>query len=185
MPSPLAHVTMGYVIYRTWPERCDPTGGTRVLGVPSLLVASLGLCLAADLDAAVGILAGNLGRYHNNFMGSPVFGVLFALLIGVAARVVGGRFGRWFLLALVCYQTHVVMDFFTVGRGVMLLWPWTDARFQPPFELFYGLRWSDGPISHRHLWTLLTESAFAAVVVSVAVLATRGRRRAPEQVVGR
>ena len=34
--------------------------------------------------------------------------------------------------------------------------------------LFYGLHRSDGWISIRHLWTLLTESAFALVVYVAA-----------------
>lgn len=179
MPSPLAHATVGYVVYRTWPAGYDPTGGARLTSVPALLVASVGLCLVPDVDAAVGILAGNLGRYHNNFMGSPLFGVLAAFAAATALRALTGEaFGRWFLLALVCYELHVLMDFFTIGRGVMLLWPWTEARFSPPFEIFYGLRWSDGLISVRHLWTLFTETLFGAVMVTLAWLATRHRARA-------
>ena len=38
-----------------------------------------------------------------------------------------------FALTLACYESHVVMDYFTVGRGVMALWPWTPERFSPWF----------------------------------------------------
>ncbi|NIV75262.1 MAG: hypothetical protein GWN37_10615, partial [Gammaproteobacteria bacterium] len=46
---------------------------------------------------------------------------------------------RAFLLTLVCYELHVLLDYLTVGRGVMLLWPLSAERFAPPIYLFYGL----------------------------------------------
>jgi len=163
MPSPLAHATMGYLVYRSWPEGRSPTGSVRLLGMSALLPAAVGLSLLPDADAAIGILAGDLGSYHNQLMGSPAFAVLAAVAVGLAARGLGGSFGRWFALGLVCYQLHVLMDYLTIGRGVKLLWPLSGERFSPPFELFYGLRWSDGLVSVRHLWTLASEVLFAAV----------------------
>jgi inner membrane protein len=169
---------MGYLIYRSWPERKSPTGAGRVLGVPSLLIATVGLTMLADADAIVGILVGDLGRFHNQFMGSPAFGVLAATGVGIAGRLLGGApFLGWFLLALVCYQAHVIMDYFTIGRGVKLLWPISEQRFSPPFELFYGLRWSDGLISVRHLWTLLSEAVFGVTAFGIWWIVRRGVRR--------
>jgi inner membrane protein len=176
MPSPLAHATMGYLVYRSWPAGSSPAGSARLLGVPALMIAAVGLSLLADADAAVGIFAGDLGRYHNQLMGSPVFATVAALGVAAVARLLGGSFGRWFALALVCYQLHVLMDYFTIGRGVKLLWPFTEERFRPPFELFYGLRWSDGLFSVRHLWTTASEVLFAAVAFGLWWIATRGRR---------
>ena len=60
------------------------------------------------------------------------------------------------------------MDYFTVGRGVLAFWPFTAERFSAPVPLFYGLRWSEGWVSPRHVWTVLTEVPFAAVVVYAA-----------------
>jgi hypothetical protein len=56
------------------------------------------------------------------------------------------------------------MDAATVSRGVMALWPLTETRFLAPVTIFYGLHWSDGWISIRHLWTLLTELLFAGLL---------------------
>jgi peptidoglycan/LPS O-acetylase OafA/YrhL len=50
----------------------------------------------------------------------------------------------------------------------MLFWPLSAARFESPVKLFYGLHWSDGLVSVKHIWTLLNELAFALI----AVLAT-------------
>jgi inner membrane protein len=121
-----------------------------------------------DLDAAVGILLGNLGRYHNNIAGTPVFGALVAFgaacLAGFARRSAGMRV---FSLTFVCYQLHVLMDYLTIGRGLMLLWPLSDERFRPPVHLFYGLRWSDGVFSTRHFITLFSELGFVLVLLLV------------------
>jgi hypothetical protein len=49
----------------------------------------------------------------------------------------------------------------------MLLWPFTDVRFRPPVDLFYGLHWSDGLTSKRHLWTILTEGLFGLLIAAL------------------
>ncbi len=160
MPSPIAHVAAGIAIYRLRDGRGSSRG--RRLG---MLTACMGLSLLPDLDAAVGIALGNLGRYHNNFAGSPAFGALVALVVGGIALLVRRSWARTALtLTFVCYEVHVLMDFLTVGRGVMLLWPLTTERFSPPFHLFFGLRWSDGLSSTHHLVTVATELLFAAAL---------------------
>ena len=109
---------------------------------------------------------GNLGRYHNNFAGSPAFGVLAALAVAGGVMIMVRR--SWarpaLILTFVCYEVHVFMDFLTVGRGVMLLWPLTTERFAPPFHLFFGLRWSHGLSSPHHLVTIVTELLFAVAL---------------------
>ncbi len=164
MPSPIAHAAVGALISKAWPPGKRPP--RRIGGVlPVTLVACVGLSLLPDLDAAVGIALGNLGRYHNNLAGSPAFGLGVALVAGSGARLVSAPAApRAFLLTLVCYELHVLLDYLTVGRGVMLLWPLSAERFAPPIYLFYGLHWSDGLVSARHLVTVVTELAFVAVI---------------------
>lgn len=70
----------------------------------------------------------------------------------------------WFAIALICYAMHVIMDSATQSRGVMVAWPVSDQRYLLPFAIFYGLRWTDGVFSLRHLWTVFTELLFAASV---------------------
>jgi membrane-bound metal-dependent hydrolase YbcI (DUF457 family) len=168
MPSPIAHLTAGYALYAlSRPHQPGPKLG-RVEPVPVLLAVTAGLSLLPDLDSLVGGLAGDLGRFHNNLTHSLLVGAAVALLFGAAMRMVRGRgFGFWFGVALAAYELHILMDWTTVGRGVMAWWPLTDARFQAPVYLFYGLHWSQGWLSARHLWTLATESAFAAVTLLV------------------
>jgi membrane-bound metal-dependent hydrolase YbcI (DUF457 family) len=163
MPSPIAHAAVGYLIYRGLSRRFV---GLR----PDLVWAGVGLSLLPDIDAAAGLLLGDMGRYHNHMMGSPAFALLVSLGVGVTGWRLSGAFRSWFTLAFVCYLTHITMDFFTTGRGLMLLWPFTEERFRPPFSLFYGVHWSDGLFSSRHIWTALTElGTIAALVLVVAI----------------
>lgn len=159
MPSPIAHAALGYFVYRTLRSRMPGEEDSRSVGpLPRLLVATVGLSLLPDVDSVVGLLAGDLGRYHNNLTNSVVFGL--AVAVGVGATVWLTRrsgFKRWFAIALVCYGLHVLMDYFTLGRGVMLAWPFSLDRFEPPLKLFYGLHWSYGWTSPRHLLTPVTE----------------------------
>jgi len=177
VPSPAAHAIMGYAVYRCWlPRRLPglPTDGF----VPPLLLATLVLSMLPDLDAIPGILLADLGRYHNNMTNSVVFGLAASTLLASAVWLFRREgFRDWFTLTLTCYMLHLAMDFFTHGRGLMLLWPFSDARFHPPFELFYGLRWSDGLISVRHVWTLASEVG-TALIVAVPVLLWQRRRNA-------
>ena len=158
MPSPIAHVAMGYLVYRTFRSRTPEEASQRLGPLPRDLVATMAMSLAPDLDAVPGILFRDLGRFHNNFMNSIIFGLAFALGVGAVSWInKRSGFKRWFTIALVSYETHVLMDFFTPGRGLLLLWPFSSERFAPPFKLFYGFRWSQGLISPKHIVTLVTE----------------------------
>jgi hypothetical protein len=75
----------------------------------------------------------------------------------------------WLFISLFSYHLHVIMDFFTAERGVMLLWPITDARFASPVKLFYGLQWGLGWFSVWHLWTIFTESLFSILIIAVVI----------------
>ena len=178
MPSPIAHLTAGYVLYALSRTHQPQPALARIGPVPGLLAITAGLSLLPDLDSVVGVLAGDFGRFHNNLTHSLLVGAAVALLFGAVMRAVrGGGFWFWFGVALAAYELHVLMDWTTYGRGVMALWPLTSARFQAPVFLFYGLHWSQGWLSVRHLWTLATELAFAAA--SLLALRRFNRRVVP------
>lgn len=175
MPSPIAHLAAGYAVHalsqRAFPER---TLG-RVWPFPGRLVFAAGLSLLPDVDSIAGLLSGNFGRFHNNLTHSLIVGLGVAIAAGLLMQwLQGAGFGLWTALAGLCYGLHVVMDWMTLGRGVMALWPLTSERYLAPVTLFYGLHWSQGWLSSRHLWTLATELAFlAAVLVAERVIASR------------
>jgi membrane-bound metal-dependent hydrolase YbcI (DUF457 family) len=165
---------MGVAVYRLWPWRQSVLTGRKVIGIPVLALVVIGLSVLPDMDAAVGIILNNLGRYHNNLVGAPLFGA--GVAVGVAALTWRWRRTQnWFTLALVCYQAHILMDYLTVGRGIMLLWPFTTRRFSPPFKLFYGLHWSDGLFAWNHLITLVTEIGFVLLLFIGVRMAVKPR----------
>ncbi len=127
---------------------------------------AVGLSLIPDIDSVFGILVGDLRQFHNNLIHSLIMGCVVALNIGAVAFLKQrAGFVTWFLFSLLCYDLHLIMDYFTVGRGVMLVWPFSSSRFSSPVTLFYGVRWSDGWISLRHLWTIGTELIFILVMM--------------------
>jgi hypothetical protein len=166
VPSPIAHATIGYAVYRLYSAHYPEENKYKIGPTPRLLIATVGLSLLPDLDFLPGLLVGDFDRYHNAISHSLFLGVLVALFTGTFMWLVGrSHFFFWFGLTLLCYELHVIMDFFIDGRGVMLLWPLSPDRLKSPVKLFYGLHRSDGWVSIRHLWTLLTELVFAVFVI--------------------
>lgn len=178
MPSPLAHMAMGYVINKVHQQKSFSEMNRRAVGKGlGLVIVTVGLSLLPDLDSVLGLLAGNFGRFHNNGTHSLIVGLLVAFFIGIMTSRIGrSEFLTWFVIPLTCYQLHVIMDFFTIGRGVMLLWPFSPQRFSSPVKLFYGLHWSDGWLSLRHIWTLFTELGFVVVLVAAVHLLPKSKR---------
>lgn len=119
-----------------------------------------------DMDSVLGILTGSFASYHNNATHSLIVGLMAALIAGGMAVLFSTfSFRIIFLVTLLSYALHILLDFFTISRGVMALWPLSKERFVSPLPLFYGLHWSDGIFSIRHIWTFLTESVTAALFI--------------------
>ena len=168
MPSPIAHSAAAYAIYHaSRPHLKDRQGpAKRHKAGPLLLV--IFLSLLPDFDFLPGLLTGNIDAFHNTFSHSFFSGFIVAFLGAIVLRWLwSGSAVRWFILVLVSYELHVLMDYFTFGRGVMLAWPFSDMRHEPPVILFYGLHRSSGLITIKHLWTVLSEGVFAAAVILV------------------
>lgn len=120
-----------------------------------------------DLDVIPAIIFRDMRGWHNNFSHSLLVGVPVAfLLAGIFHRAYRSNFWLWFVVCLISYDLHVLMDAMTAERGVMMFWPLTEARFASPIKIFYGLQWGLGWFSIWHLWTILTEALFGLVVIA-------------------
>jgi len=165
MPSPIAHLGVGYAIYRHYKNRL-PEDQRSFWKLPFQLVVIAGLSLLPDLDVIPAIIFRDMRAYHNNISHSLFVGIPVALLVaGIFHRAYLSNFWLWFVLCFLSYDLHIVMDTLTAERGVMLFWPFTDARYASPIKLFYGLQWGLGWFSLWHLWTVLTESIFIVIVL--------------------
>jgi inner membrane protein len=136
------------------------------------------LSLLPDLDALFGVLLGSFARRHNNISHSVTFGVLAGVIAGLIARVTDRHaFFRWFSISFVSYSLHLLLDYWSTRRGLLLLWPLSGRRFVAPVKLFYGFRWSEKLVSRHHVRTVVTELLFALLVVTLAriLFETRGK----------
>lgn len=176
MPSPLAHASVvflaGPAIPVTRPGRVLPPAGWSAAIV-------LMLCLP-DIDFLLGRVTGLEVLGHGGALHSLLFGVVAGVVFGAAASLATGRragadFARWVLIGTACVWSHLAMDFFTRGGGVMLFWPLWNERIGSPWPLFYGAHHSQPFAFHLHAITLSTELAFAAVLWLLA----RRRARTP------
>jgi inner membrane protein len=166
VPSPIAHVAAGYAVLHGLTNLAGATARSRRDRWTAIAGASV-LSLLPDLDAVPGFLAGDIGRYHNNLSHSILLGGGAALGVGLTLKALRNRRALfWAVVTLACWELHILMDWLTVGRGVMALWPWAPDRFRSPVLIFPGLHWSDGLWTTRHLWTALNDGAFAAAVVA-------------------
>jgi membrane-bound metal-dependent hydrolase YbcI (DUF457 family) len=177
MPSPIAHLGVGYAIYRYYKNRL-PEDRRFFWKLPFQLILVAGLSMLPDLDVIPAIIFRDMRAYHNNISHSLFVGIPVAFLIaGIFQRVYRSNFWLWFMICLISYDLHVIMDSLTADRGVMLFWPLSGARYASPVKIFYGLQWGLGWFSPWHLWTILTESLFVGlVVVAVNYFAKRRNR---------
>ena len=167
MPSPIAHLGAGYAIYRYY-RRKLPENGRSLQRLPLQMFLTMGLSLLPDVDIVAAIIFRDMGKYHNNFSHSLLLGIPVAILTAAFLRqIYHSDFWLWFLICLISYDIHIVMDALTAERGVMLFWPLSQNRFASPIRIFYGLQWGLGWFSIWHLWTIFTESVFVLVLVIV------------------
>ena len=165
MPSPIAHLGVGYAIYRHYKDKL-PEDRRSFWKFPLQLFLVTGLSLLPDLDVIPAVIFRDMRGYHNSMSHSLLVGILVALLIaGIFQRVYRSNFWLWFLICLISYDLHVVMDALTADRGVMMFWPLTEARYASSVKIFYGLQWGLGWFSPWHLWTIFTESLFVGIVL--------------------
>ena len=167
MPSPYAHAIAGVMLAAPY-LKSKPAAIRHREEIATIMAFSL----VADLDAIPGFLTRNLSAYHNQISHSILVALVASLAYATIRRLLPNPkpFWRIFSLAALAYGVHILMDCFTHGRGVMLVWPISSQRYAPPGLLFYGLRYSKGWFSHHHLITFITESLTMLPVLALVWL---------------
>lgn len=178
MPSPIAHLGAGFAIYRYYEHKLPPSR-RRIWKFPLQMVMVIGLSLLPDLDILPAIIFRDMKSFHNSASHSVFVAIPVALLLaGAFHRTYRSSFWLWFLICLVSYDLHIILDALTAERGVMMFWPLTQSRFSSPIKIFYGVQWGLGWFSVWHLWTIFTESLFAWVVIVTVNYFDKRRNRA-------
>lgn len=177
MPAPIAHLTIGFSIYRILAYKLTDTRLAFLFGNRwILLMACLFFSMLPDSDSVMGILFQDFGNYHNQGTHSLLSGLIPAAIVGIIVALIRKKAAlSWAALCLVSYDLHVLLDFFCYGRGVKLFWPITQQRFISPVLVFYGVRWSDGLMSSHHFVTIINEAFFALIVLPPILYFTRNK----------
>jgi len=110
----------------------------RPLSWPTLLVFA-GLALLPDADVALVALGacddGSCG--HRGASHSLLVAVMIGLFAGLVARRLGWPVVRTVVAAAFAVGSHAMLDALGAGgRGLPLLWPFSDARFISPIRIF-------------------------------------------------
>ena len=181
MPSPIAHLGVGYAVYRHYKEKL-PQDKRNFWKFPFQLILVTGLSMLPDLDVIPAIIFRDMRAYHNNISHSLFVGIPVALVVaGILQRFYRSNFWLWFFICLISYDLHVIMDALTAERGVLMLWPLSQARIASPIKIFYGLQWGLGWFSPWHLWTIFTETMFSVIVITAMNYFNKRRNQTTEK----
>jgi LexA-binding, inner membrane-associated putative hydrolase len=143
MPSPIGHTLAGCAV-------------TLAVMPSEMLQAweAWALCLVcanlADVDFIPGLLTGNPRTFHR--------GPSHSLMAALVATGLGASFLTWSAapwrtwagLIFLAYASHVALDYFTPGRGVLLGWPLSRRRYQAARPWFLSV--SPGR-TYQDVWT--------------------------------
>ncbi len=184
MSSPIAHLACAYAIHRVSLRRRRATGLPPAVN----LAAAAFFSLAPDLDFAAAWIARDIESFHNQTSHSFLFALGAGLLGTAAMRVLfrNLRAGAFAMFAWGCVASHLAVDYFTRGRGLMLFWPFQARRYISPWPIFQGVRWDEGWVSASHPITLAQDAIFAAILLGLVwwVFRSRPRAGADDQVAG-
>jgi len=164
MPSPVAHILGGGVVYLT---------GTSGKQRSRLVLAGTILgSIVPDFDFLPGILIGDPSAFHHGISHSSGFALLFGTAIFLILRCLHQRdiAMRAALMATFAYGFHAVLDAVSVGEGakaVPLLWPFSWQEFGINIELF-GHFHHDGLVDG--IWSVLRRDNLPALMRELTVM---------------
>lgn len=176
MPSPIAHSVSGFAMAWLFPLDKNATR----LSKRGLAQLFYGLFIAAapDLDFIPQLLTGQ--RYHHGFSHSLIFALGFTLVVwAIGYMAMRGESARLFLLTLMLYGSHLLMDYFTAGGpGIQLLWPFTFVSFKSAIAIFPETHHSKALFQHPgHLVFIAFELGYAALVLGGLLLWNHQQRK--------
>lgn len=153
MPS-IGHIAVGAAAGRLTggvSRRLPLTASMILLSVISLLPDADGL--AFTLGIPYGATLGHRGAFH-----SLAAALAIGALSGLVGRAVRLPFWRIFLMASAVAASHDLLDALTDGgRGVALLWPFSNRRFFAPWRPIPVAPIGLGMLSRRGLEVILAE----------------------------
>jgi inner membrane protein len=163
MPSPIVHAVAGYALAQFLPLEQPLSHRLQHWKLPTFY--SVFMAAAADLDFIPQLIFG--GNFHRGLSHSLLFTVVFgAIAAGVASAWWKTSYQKLLNCSLILYGSHLLLDYFSSGRGIKLFLPVVDRFYKAPIELFPGLEYSEGLWHVSHIPTLIFEFVLCAIVLS-------------------
>lgn len=162
MPSPIVHAVAGYALAKFLPLEQPLSHQLQQWKLP--IFYSVFMAAAADLDFIPQLLFG--GSFHRGLSHSLLFTLLFST---ITAFLVSSwwktSYPKLLHCSLIFYGSHLLLDYFSSGRGIKVFLPFVDRFYKAPITLFPGLHYSEGLWHSSHLPTLIFEFVLCAIVL--------------------
>lgn len=164
MPSPIAHSVSGYLVSKLWSQKGNLKFFRTTRNYPWLLYVVF-VSNAPDLDFILQFFLNE--KIHRSFTHS----VTATLGVSCFAGLIGFIFckSHWkqlWLITLIMYSLHLVLDAFTAGGlGMKLLWPFTENYYRFPFSLFPPVHHSRGLLDLSHIIFVSYEFAYSVLLL--------------------
>jgi membrane-bound metal-dependent hydrolase YbcI (DUF457 family) len=134
MPSPIGHTLAGCAVaLALTPPQMSQSQAWQAW---ALCVISANL---ADMDFIPGLITGDPRHFHRG----PSHSLMAAIVVaGLGASLLTWWSVPWLTragLIFLAYASHVGLDYFTPGRGVLLSWPISHRRYQAAYPWFRGI----------------------------------------------
>lgn len=175
MPSPIAHAVTGYALARLIPFNQKRKDWNKQEFFQ--LSYSIFIAIAPDLDFIPQILTGV--RYHHGLSHSLTFTFGFSITVWVIAHFLAKPISkRLFLLTLMGYGSHLLLDFFTDGgSGIQLLWPFTEEYMRSSVAIFPSTHHSKPLLDPGHVIFVVFELSYALILLGSVWFLTYNRGR--------
>ncbi|VEP11912.1 conserved membrane hypothetical protein [Hyella patelloides LEGE 07179] len=162
MPSPIAHSVSGYLLAKFLPLKKIkfPYSHTWYwLTFYPVLIAIL-----ADFDFIPQIITGK--NFHRGLTHSLMFALLISLILALPFSYLWKySYRAIFWSNFLLYCSHLLLDFFTAGgKGMELLWPFTDVFLKSPIAIFPAINHSEGLWELSHLKAIAFESFYSILL---------------------
>jgi membrane-bound metal-dependent hydrolase YbcI (DUF457 family) len=165
----LGHLAVGYAV--ALQAARAPRPSTSSIGLLVALVAAASVIPDLDILAAEVGIAEHRGGLHSLAMAAAVGGA-----IALIARSRTQPAWLWGAAAFASMASHGVLDLFSEGPGVKLLWPFSDTLFASPVRPLPAPRVFE-ILSPRELLPLAAEAVLFAPVVILSWLTSRRSTR--------
>lgn len=186
MATPIGHALFGATIGSfVEPERIHSRTRNE-----AMLLAGL-VATIPDFDVIPGLVVGQPILYHSGISHSLGFALLISLLIATICHIRNRSFVGIFVLCLLAYSSHLMLDFFaTDGRapyGIPIAWPLIQDHFISPIPLLPGVRHASfssastqtfisGLLTVRNVKTVAIEVGMALVLFLLGTLFSNRRQ---------